>query len=954
MNFNMLETPKARRSLLAVTIGAAFATTTLGSFAQEAQVESNTPNDLEERIQVTGSRITRTTFDAPTPTVVVSAADIKISGAVNINDLLTTMPQFGEGLDSTTGNYSFGNAGLNTLNLRSLGTNRTLVLVNGKRMVPISDDAQNLYSDVGMIPSELVERIEILTGGASAVYGSDAVAGVVNFVLKKDYQGTSVRGQVGASEDGGGSSRNITITHGLNFDDDRGNFSFSVDFLNESALTQRDRRFSNASMRSVGNPRNTGPNDGIPDNIATRDATSVRWGGDAPTYSIWNNEYNERDWFGIDENGNPFKRTNASNTYAGWLSEDRGGFENKWGNIEDPFERLMAYAQVAYSFDKFDLVADVNYVKAESRQEIDPPFVYGDWWNISDMEALGWDIPTAVAEHIRTADAGWTDLHLTMYEAGPRWHETERESLVANLTLSGHVNDNWTWDANFTSGRSDSNLLIGNELRNDRFNDSTFSLVGPCVDNGSCPEYKGYFDRPSQAVLDYVLDEHFNTTEVVNHAFSANVAGDLYDLPAGVVQMSAGYEVRYESLDYKPSELWQSGNISSSQQPMDGSRTIHEAYAETLIPVFADQAFAKSLDLEFAIRKAEYSTEASSFTSAKAGINWSINDELRFRSTYSSAVRAPQLGELFGGESVGFQSYNDPCDRDNISGGPADGRRKDNCALLGIVEDGWESNIRTITGKTITAGNPDLKEENAKTLTAGLIYQPSYVEGLRFSLDYFDIKLEDMISQFGAGAMLSNCVDLTPGSVDNAFCDQTSRVTSGENIGDVNFVKPADLNADQGRRRGLDIEADYSINNFRFKAVATRQYEDSLTQRDYASGDNVYENEIGELAIPKWAGKLISTYSEGEFSASWTYNFRQGGRWNDDASAELYETDHPGNSNVHHLRASYNLTDKANVYVGINNLTDENGGDHWTTSRGSILGWASIGRNYYAGIIYDF
>ena len=185
---------RASKSLLAVAVATSLGLMNFGAYAQEENVSE--VEDVE-RISVTGSRLTRTTFDAPSPTVVISAEDIKITGAVNINDVLASMPQFGDGIDSTSGNYSFGNSGINALNLRNLGTSRTLVLVNGKRPASISDDAQYLYADVGLIPTELVERIEVLTGGASAVYGSDAVAGVVNFIMKKDYEGTSIRAQAG-------------------------------------------------------------------------------------------------------------------------------------------------------------------------------------------------------------------------------------------------------------------------------------------------------------------------------------------------------------------------------------------------------------------------------------------------------------------------------------------------------------------------------------------------------------------------------------------------------------------------------------------------------------------------------------------------------------------------------------------------------------------------------------
>lgn len=944
MVFTQSENQNLRKRLLAVTISSIIATSSFAVSADENNEDASAEKDVET-ISVTGSRLTRTTFDAPTPTVVVSAEEIRISGAVNINDLLTTMPQFGEGLDSTSGNYSFGNSGLNAVNLRGIGETRTLVLLNGKRPVQIADDAQFLYSDIGMIPSELVERIEILTGGASAVYGSDAVAGVVNFILKKDYQGTAMRAQVSGTNDGGHSSRSFTITHGLNFDEDRGNLSFSIDYLNESALRQSDRKGSVGQQRSVANPRNTGPDDGIPDRIWLRDLTTTEWGGEATIFGIWNYDHSTPDWYQVDENGNHTLRTAASNVADGWLATDGSGFPlDRWGHIEDPFERVNAFAQLNYQFDTFDLAFDVTYSKAESGNIIDPPFK-NVWMYIDDMEAA-FDVPSAIASEIRNGD-GWAQMHYTFYEAKGRYHENDREYLAANLSLSGDMFEDWRWDVNFTSGKTEAELFSGNALRNDRINDS-LQIIGPCVADNTCPSFNP-FARPSQEVLDYILDEHTTTTEVVNHAFSANIAGDLYELPAGMVQMSTGLEVRYESLDYAPSELWQSGNLSSQMTAMDASRNIKEVYAEVLVPVLADVAGAKALDIEMAVRKAEYSTEASSFTSSKLGVNWSINDDVRFRSTFSKAVRAPQLTELFAGESIGYTDMSDPCHKDNIYGGPDDGRRVANCALLGISTD-WVSNVSTQRGKAISAGNPELREEKAETITAGVVFQPSFIKDFRLSLDYYDIKLEDMISGFGSNAMLSNCVDLAPNSIDNDFCRQVSRAPDG----DVLHVRPSSLNADQGRRRGLDIEADYSIGNFSMKLVAVRQLESSLTEYDVVAGESITDDDLGQLSIPKWQANLTTTYTEGNFSASWTYKFKQGGRLDQDASEEYRDTDNPGNSNVHNIRASYNLTDEANVYVGVNNVTNHSGLDHWTTSYGTRNGWSILGRSYYAGVIYNF
>lgn len=946
MTVNKIEKITARKKMLALTIGAILATGSAHSLAEEVVENTNVEGDNVERISVTGSRISRTTFDAPTPTVVISAEDIKISGLTNVNDILTSMPQFGEGLDSTSGNYSFGNSGLNVVNLRGIGASRTLVLINGKRPTSTSDDAQFMYADIGMIPSELLERVEVLTGGASAVYGSDAVAGVVNFILKKDYEGTVLRGQIGGTQDGGHDTQNFTLTHGMNFDEGRGNLSFSVDYLNESALRQRHREGSVSQQRSVANPENTGNDDGIPDKIWLKNLTTTEWGGEATIFGIWNNDYNTLDWYDVNESTGDYSlRTPASNVYEGWLTQDGSGFaHDRWGMIEDPFERVNAYAALNYEFDNFDLSADITYSSAESKDDIDPPFV-NEWVQLGND--FTFDVPSGIEERVLADGNGWTKLHYTFFEAGPRSHSNQRDYLSANLTLSGDVFEDWYWDVNFSSGQSETELLSRNALRTDRINDQ-FAIIGPCQDTDSCPAFSP-FERPSQEVLDYILDTHLTTTEIVSHAMSANIAGDLFELPAGIVQMSAGLEVRYEGLEYSPSELWQSGNLASQQTEMDASRNIKEVYAEVLVPLLADLPGVKALDVEAAVRKADYSSASSTFTSTKLGVNWAISDGFRFRSTLSTAVRAPQLTELFAGQSVGFTDMTDPCHSTEIEGGPKDGRRLGNCAKLGI-EPGWASNINGQRGKSITEGNADLKEEKAETFTAGFVYQPTFIDNLRLSFDYWDIKLEDMITSFSASGMMSNCVDLFPNSIDNDFCRQVSREANGNVIS----VRPGSINADEARRRGLDIEADYGIDNVTFKLVATRMYESSLTQFDFVEGVSVTDDDIGQLSIPKWRANLTTTYTQGDFSASWVFKFRETGRHNVDVSEELRDSDTPSNSLIHNIRASYNVTDNANVYVGVNNVTDHTGLDHWTTNWGTRNGWGILGRNYYAGFVYNF
>jgi outer membrane receptor protein involved in Fe transport len=931
---------RASKSLLAVAVATSLGLMNFGAYAQEENVSE--VEDVE-RISVTGSRLTRTTFDAPSPTVVISAEDIKITGAVNINDVLASMPQFGDGIDSTSGNYSFGNSGINALNLRNLGTSRTLVLVNGKRPASISDDAQYLYADVGLIPTELVERIEVLTGGASAVYGSDAVAGVVNFIMKKDYEGTSIRAQAGTSHNGGHDTQALTLTHGLNFNDSRGNFTVSVDYVKDSALRQSDRKNSTSQRRSVTNPDNTGPEDGIPDKIGVKDLTTTQWGAEATIFSVWNGVDGGYDWYDMTD-GDPYLRVPANAQYDGWLSQDGSGFPlDRWGYIEDPFERLTVFSSLNYAFDNFDVAFDLTYSASESSNTIDPPF-QRTWYSYNDLNAT-FDVPDSV--NAVNPNQEWVQLHYTFFEAGPRNHTNEREYLSANAAISGFIYDDWSWDVSLTLGNSTQDLTINNELRSDRL-DSDYNTIGPCETDNSCPEFSP-FARPSQEVLGYVLDSHLTKTDVTNSAVTANISGDAFELPAGPLQIAFGAEARYEALKYDPSELWQSGNISSSKTSMDADRTIIEAYTEILVPVISDVALIKSLDVEMAVRAADYSTESASFTSSKFGINWAIDDSWRFRSTLSQAVRAPQLTEMFAGQSIGYSTMTDPCDKDQVNGGPADGRRADNCALLGIPSD-FTSNLTSQRGQVLSQGNEDLKEEKAETLTVGFVFQPTYFEGFRLSIDYYDIKLEDAIAGFSGGDMLINCVDLAPNSIDNDFCSQVTR----DNNGNVSSVSQSSLNADQSRRRGIDIESSYIVSNFTFNLVATHQLETSFTEFDIASDEFITDDFTGQLGSPEWQGQLVVSYDLDNFSTSWTTKYKQGGLFDIDAAPETYDDQEIDDRWTHNIRAAYDFTEGLNVYAGVSNITDEMGTDHWITSGGTVNGFGILGRTYYLGMNYNF
>ncbi|QKX18228.1 TonB-dependent siderophore receptor [Microbulbifer sp. YPW1] len=945
------------KKLLAIAIAATASHSALSQSATNDNADSNVGDAaLVEELVVTGSRIQRSTFDTPSPTSVIDKEAIQMTGELNLNEVLSTMPQFGSGYDATSGSYSFGNSGLNALDMRDLGVKRTLSLVNGHRPVQITSDNNTMVTEIGMIPAELVERIEVLTGGASAVYGADAVAGVVNFILKDNYEGVSVRTQLGTTEEGGADNGSLTFTFGENFADNRGNFALSLDYFEQKPLYYRDRESAAGRTRYIPNPENTGPEDGIPDFIIHNNITYPDFNITGNAFGVWNPEYGESDWYQL--NGDQAQlRTPASALSQGWMATDGSGYDpNAYNFARSPFERLNGYSRVTYDLtDTTRFSADLMYSKTESYDEIDPDFIWGTWTTVEDLESNGIAIPTGVQQVLSDYGDNWLLLPYTFSNAGPRWHTTEREYVAVSATLEGEFKNGWKWDTYFNTGMTDSQLTQGNSLRYDRLDSSNFTLIGPCVEDGTCPDFSP-FTPSSDAVHDYVMATHTTNTDVEQHAFAANLTGDLLELPAGFAKFGAGFESRYESLDYQPSELWKSGVLSSQQTAIDDvSRTVHEAYGELLVPLLADLPLMQSLEFEAAVRGAEYSTEAANFTSWKTGLNWAINDSLRFRTVYSKAVRAPQLGEMYLGTSIGYTDLTDPCDADEIDGGPADGRRAANCAALGI-DAGWDSNLKGQRGRVISEGNQDLKEEDATTFTAGFVFTPSSIDGLNISIDYYDIDLTDMIVRFGASNTLALCVDSE--SVNNDFCTQVVRAASG----DVESVRDTYINADGSRRTGVDIEADYQFSlvdafnlpgDMRFNLVTTRQLESSYSATNNLTGELETTDYLGEFGVPKWKADLRTSYYLNDLSVSLTTKFTQGGPIDLDGRAERYESSEVKDSLYFNLWAGYQIVESTQLYLGVNNLSDERWTDHPYTSYGSA-NYSLLGRTLYAGAQLKF
>jgi len=908
--------------------------------------------EVEEKIIVTGSRIARAGIETASPVVSIDAEELSISGSMNVADVLATLPQFGPGIESSDNSYNGANAGIATSDLRNLGSHRTLVLINGHRPTQMADSSGQLVTDVRNIPATLIENIEILTGGASAVYGSDAVAGVVNIILKKDFEGLDFNVQVSSTEQEDGETQSFSISYGMNFDNDKGNVVFSADFFNQEELTHASRPGSNGQTSYVPNPEDPDAEDnGIPNQIVLH---NVGWAdynitSDRPTF-MSGNSYNyfqfNRNSDGSLSDGFLAVKDAELHEYYKQSHDDNPNLYSSVGPQQaiQPYERINLNIHGNYELaNDVYLTADLSYSKVSTEHTIDPEFIFS-WDGWVDVTDAPFTVPQQVVAAAEADDTNWIAIPYTFNDFGNRITDADREYISASFGLEGEFDNGWVWDTYVSAGGTTVDITNHNRVNSDRF--SAYKLIGDCETDNTCAEFNPFMPLTDDVISYLKLEPFTNTTDTFQYTVSGNIAGELYTLPAGDLLLSAGFEVRQEGLEVTPSQISIDGtNHGSTVAATDVERDIKEVYVELVAPILKDATLAKSLDVEAAYRLADY-TYAGENSSWKFGTNWAIDDNVRLRTIYSKTVRAPQLTELFRPEEVRFTRYIDPCDSEEVKLASDPGLRAANCAALGLPAD-FASEMRITGGSDVTIqGNKDLNVETAYTLTAGFVVTPVAIENLSISIDYFDIDLEKGIAKFGAEENAKKCVDSD--SIDNVFCAEVTRKADG-NISNINDTY---VNANKMRRRGVDIQSYYQYDFDDFGKVdlnlyATRLLESSFTESDLAGAET--EEWAGVDEDPKWRSSLALTYHLDDLSVAWQTNYSESVLYDREVTAEDYEVYRIPSSTLHNLRVTYRFNAGTDVYFGINNIADKD----WLGVPGASRGkypYPITGRSFYAGL----
>jgi iron complex outermembrane receptor protein len=933
--------------------------------AQQAASDTNAkPADgtqatqkLDAVVVTSGSRIRRDAFSSPAPLQVIKNEDAALAGFTSTAQVLqSTSVTGGQGqVNNAFGGYvTDGGPGANTIGLRGFAPTRSLVLLNGRRMSPSGTRGSVGAADLNTLPNSIVDRVEVLKDGASSIYGSDAVAGVINIITKKDMTGITVEGGISAPEHGGGNSYNFSIAGGIVKDHARVLASYNYNEITEMTFGDRDWSSCNTTYRrkvesgvagawgsldyidpKTGKPKCyptglTGENGVSINALGTPDTTGT------PAVNALGTTFNR--W-----RPNPAVTTG---TMAGY--EGVGGGQTSSLYVRDTFDPRMLdstlyspvknhnfYAQGALDVEALgdaEAYWELLFNRRESSQvgfrqlsldyPMGSPLIPESLQFSTPLLAAGGSVMT---NGLATGVRGFIG-------AGNSYSSQEVNFTRAVAGLRGAFSKiNWEYDVSVTHAQSSASYTVDG-FATDRLSRSVNVVSNgnggfSCVDAGSCvaapaltPEVIS--GNLPAAWLGYVYGNYVGHTKYTEDVVTASTNGNLYKLPYGYAKGAVGIEFRRNKIDDTPSEAMQTGNIynSSSGSPTRGRDQATDVFAEVEVPLLKNLPFAKDLTVNASARRADYDSYGSGSTH-KFGALWAPTGWLSLRGTNGTSYRAPALFEQFVGATTGFLSASgDPCN-DN---GSKSATRQANCAAEGLAPN-FES---TTSIKSITLGGRDtgLSAETSKNASWGFIVQPELPTGwgnLSFALDRFDIKVDNGVSRIGTSSILSLCYDDPQFRSGGGFCRLITRDPSTNALS----VNNSYVNLSTDIVRGYDYNLRYTnnvgIGKLSIDASAT-QYKQQAAR---LFANDPLDDANGTVGAPKWSGALDVKYTV----KGWTMYY--GMEWvgktssyaylEEDEATSIYKFNTP-NYFLHSVSVKYrDSVGKWSVSAGVRNLADK-------------------------------
>jgi outer membrane receptor protein involved in Fe transport len=905
-------------SLLALAAG-------LLPVAAGAQTAAPTTSDSSgDEVIVTGSRISG--FTAPTPVTTLGAEQLEAKAAGTVADLLDDVPQLR--VNQNIGKSSEPVGGSNA-DLRSLSTQRTLVLVDGRR-VALTDPQGTI--DTNIIPIALISSIEVVTGGASAAYGSDAVAGVVNFLLDKKFDGFKADVAYGQSKYHDHIRPTASFAAGTGLMDDRMHLTIAGDYMHNSGQTAQGQRSWGANETVLlpvpgwNAATSTGPRQILANNARFVQQTP---GGVVGTSTvspagvsgarISGTQLGQRLGFGagrgvqFDVNGNPIPFVYGTNIGATYMVGGDGGSTEDAGNILPEIERVTGYGRASFDLtNNISVFADLMFAQVDVDSDLGPNPDNGAITIRNDNYYLSQTLKTAMAA------AGATNFAFgrTNYEDGNS--NSVNTTTVRRWTfgVEGSFWESWKWDLTGAISRNKYDSDARNNRIDVRWTNGLDAVNNPATGQAICrvklnnPNANDATDpfrdirdcvpinafgagKVSQAALDYYHGTSFTRARQSQDVYAANISGEPFSTWAGPVSIATGAEYREEETVQESDtssalSRWRSINA----QPFSGKYDVKEGYVEVAVPLARDMAFADNIDVNAAARYTDYSTSGGIWA-WKLGANYSPVADLRFRATVSRDIRAPNNFELYSRGNQVLQPVTDP--RDNISR----------------------------TAKQLTSGNPFLTPEEADTTTVGVVYRPHWFPGLEASVDYYKIDVEGAISNVAQQDVVDSCFKL---GLQN-FC---SGIILDPATGFITQVNTSPYNADNLETSGYDIEAKYKValgqGEMTVRGLANYVNELTTTRNGIA---NDFAGLVGlpapPIGAPKWRYNIDASYAIGRWGVGASFNYIGGGEWDtrwNKTQNDIADNTIAGRGYVD-INAKYDVTKEFQIYGAVQNLFDQ-------------------------------
>lgn len=925
------------------------------AYAQDAALSDEGVSDQLAQNQpvgdivVTGSRILRRDYSSSSPIVTMGNDTLVQSGSTTIEQGLNTLPQITTSASSQA-NFN-SRAGQASVNLRGLGQQRTLVLVNGRRMQPSGSDGS---VDLNLIPASLVENVEVITGGASSTYGSDAVSGVVNIKLKKNFTGVELNATAGAAFRGDAGNSSVGIVAGKNLGGDRGNAWLSFNFTDRGDAPFTSRDYLSGQVLST-NTQN-GLITAVASNLPSQSAVTSVFNGFGVTSTVARTST-----FSLNTDGTLFVGTGAINFRGPTTSPYRVYNNNVYTSAGDyftaqvPLTRYSLAGHADYEIaDNVSVFVDGFYTNYSVTTQ-GPPIVGGS------VSSLPINIPVSnpfVPAGLRTILASRPNpnapflLAQTVVSVGPRNEVDKYDVFQLTAGMEGTFGSGMSWNVYGSHGR-----MILNQYQRNYFSSLAVQRLVSAPDGGASLCTGGYnfvqIANLSQSCLDYIKRDALLRTELRQTVGEANLQGGLFDLPGGEVKFAVGASYRRNSYDFQPDELIRTGELANYLPifPSSGSDEVKEVYGELLIPVLRDSAIAKELSFNLGYRHSSYRISGGVDT-FKADVDWSLNSWLRLRGGYARAVRAPSVGELFTATTNGLFNLGapgslgsgDPCDVRGAYRSGSNGTAVRALCLAQSVPVAVIDTFQNTVSRTpfTTSGNLALRPETANTYSIGAVFRSPVSSPLAsqmsLSIDYYNIDLKNAIGVVTNTVATSQCFDpvANPGfSSSNYYC---SLITRDPNTGLITNIVNPQLNLGGYRTSGIDITADWTIpldelglgaNAGRLRLSSVVSYLDKFEIQTLPGGATLeYAGTIGNQQIdffgtakPTW--KTTSSVGWGTDGFQSTLRWRYIGPMENARNVGTNGTLHgvPGVS-YFDLDLSAQITPKFELRAGIVNLFD--------------------------------